>query len=374
LLTLSHFFLAAIAQGLFLIVLLIFNRNSKQHSNRLLACLVGLLSISLWNLNTPALGLAGHWKLFDYYLWGTPFLWGPILYLYVKSVTHQAVTGARAILPHLAIALTLLLLQFPYHFTAENEWISSSFLILFRRTVLFAFYIQMALYILASLIALNDYKRKLEDKFSNLDRINLAWLTRLLFILAALIAIDMITTVPGVILQTDLPFFNAIMIAESATIYLLGYFSLTHHEVIFQKEPVIEPTKYQSSPLDGDLSGDLSRDLNAVMHDSKIFRKNDLRLADLAELIGLKSHYLSQIINEQYQVSFYEYVNSFRVEFAAALLTENPTRSIADIAAESGFNNRASFNNYFKKQMGLTPSKYRQQYRSSQSNSLNISA
>jgi len=237
-------------------------------------------------------------------------------------------------MPHLSIAIAILALQFPYHFAAENEWISSSYLTLFRRVLLFGFYIQIALYIFASLVSLNDYKLKLEDKFSNLDRINLAWLKRLIFILAVLIAIDMITTVPGVILQTDLPYFTALMIAESTTIYLLGYFSLTHHEVIFQKEPISEQMKYESSPLDGELS----------------------------------------VINEQYQMSFYEYVNSFRVEFAEKLLREKADGSIADIATESGFNNRASFNNYFKKQTGLTPSKYRQQHRSAELNSLNVKA
>jgi len=373
-LTLSHLFLAAIIQGLFLICLLLFNRRGNRRSNTLLACLVGLISISLWNLNVSALALSGYWKLFDYYMWSTPFLWGPVLFLYVKSVTNRQLGRVKVVLAHLGFAIGLFLLQFPYHFATVNEWIPADYLVLFRRTVLLAFYVQIALYILASLLALKEYKYKLENNFSNLDRINLAWLRRLLFVLAALVAVDMISTVPGVILQTDLPYFTTIMLAESVTIYLIGYFSLSHHEVIFQQEGSNSVPKYENSPLGKELSVGLSQNLNDVMRESKIFQKNDLRLAELAEQIGLKPHYLSQIINEQYGQSFYEYVNTFRVNFATDALRRDRHSSIAKIATESGFNNRASFNSYFKKHTGVTPSQYRNLHQGDEVNSLNVKA
>jgi len=372
LLSFSHLFLAATIQGIFLICLLVFNRNGNQHANRLLACLVGLLSISLWNLNVPTFGLARYWKLFDYYIWCTPFLWGPALYLYIKTITVQLKPTRNRVLPHVVIALAVFVFQFAYAFASTSEWIAPAYLKMIRHTLLLAFYVHIALYIFASTQALIDYNRIIKNKFSNLDSINLTWLKRLTFVLAALVAVDMVTTVPGVILQTDLPHLNTIMLAESVTIYLIGYFSLSQKEVIFHSETGGDTAKYESSPLDNELSLDLSHNLNSVMQKSKIYQKNDLRLPELAELVGLKPHYLSQIINEQYQVSFYEYVNKFRIEFATDALQRDGNSSIADIASESGFNNRASFNNYFKKQTGVTPSQFRRRHQSPNANTLNL--
>jgi len=367
--TLSHLFLAAILQGLFLIGLLLFNRHDNQGGNKLLACLVGLLSISLWNLNVSTVGLARYWKLFDYYLWCSTFLWGPVLFLYVKKVTAQLVFSKQTVLPHFSIALSLFVLQFPYAVLSENEWLPAQLLTLFRHIILLAFYVQMALYLYACAQTLKTYNHNLANKFSSLDRINLKWLKRLIVVMAALLAIDMVTTVPGVILQTSLPWLNTIMIAESITIYLIGYFSLSQEEVPIQND--IGTAKYESSPIDNNLSHDLSHKLDHVMQETQVFLKNDLRLSELAELVGLKPHYLSQVINEQYQVSFYEYVNKFRVDFATRALQRNNDTSIADIAAESGFNNRASFNSYFKKLTGVTPSQFRRNHQALIANELN---
>jgi len=373
-LNLSHLFLAAVLQGVFLIFLLLFNRNGNRPGNRLLACLVGLLSVSLWNLNVSTMGLAKFWSVFDYYIWCTPFLWGPVLYLYVKTLTGQLLPSKKIILPHAAIALGLFFIQFPYAFLSSGEWLQASQLKVIRHTILLAFYVQIALYLFASIQALKAFNQSLKNKFSNLDRINLKWLKRLIFVLAALIAIDMLTTVPGVILEGSLPYLNAIMVAESITIYLIGYFSLSQKEVLFQSASSDVPTKYKNSPLNTELSQDLSHNLDAVMRDTKIFQKNDLRLSELAELAGLKPHYLSQVINEQYHVSFYEYVNRFRVEFAADALQRDSSSSIAEIAFESGFNNRASFNSYFKKQTGLTPSQFKRRNHEHNANPLKTNA
>ena len=58
--------------------------------------------------------------------------------------------------------------------------------------------------------------------------------------------------------------------------------------------------------------------------------------------------------------SFYEFINTHRVEKVKELLKEGRAEqlSILGVAEESGFNSKASFNRIFKKATGLTPSAY----------------
>ena len=57
-----------------------------------------------------------------------------------------------------------------------------------------------------------------------------------------------------------------------------------------------------------------------------------------------------------------EYVKSVRVGIAAKLLAETD-KQITQICFESGYNNLANFNHYFKDIMGKTPSDYRKSFR-----------
>ena len=97
-----------------------------------------------------------------------------------------------------------------------------------------------------------------------------------------------------------------------------------------------------------------------------VFKENELRLADLAAYLDVSYHQLSQVINEHYGVNFFELINSYRVEYVKRLLAD-PNYShytIIQIAFEAGFNNKASFNRYFKKEIGMTPSAFRIKKRS----------
>ncbi len=76
--------------------------------------------------------------------------------------------------------------------------------------------------------------------------------------------------------------------------------------------------------------------------------------------MGVSTHHLSQSINEILKLNFYELINRYRVEEAKNKIREETEKSLLQVAFEVGFNNKASFNNAFKKHVGMTPSKYRQ--------------
>src|SRR3546814_11800288 len=73
---------------------------------------------------------------------------------------------------------------------------------------------------------------------------------------------------------------------------------------------------------------------------------------------------LSCLINQQLGVHFFDFVNRYRVEKAAAVLIDPAKHemSVLEIASETGFNTKSSFNAAFSKHLGSTPTEYRQRH------------
>ncbi len=122
--------------------------------------------------------------------------------------------------------------------------------------------------------------------------------------------------------------------------------------------------KYRKSALDGDMSARILKRLTETMEREKPYLESNLTLPDLAKRVSTTPNYLSQVINEQLQMNFFDFINSYRIETAKDLII-NPlphTRTILDIAMESAFNSKSAFYSAFKKQMGITPAEFKKSY------------
>jgi YesN/AraC family two-component response regulator len=98
------------------------------------------------------------------------------------------------------------------------------------------------------------------------------------------------------------------------------------------------------------------------MNTEKVFRESELSLADLARRLNTQPNYLSQVINEREGKNFYDYINSLRVEEFMHLVASPDSRkyTLLGLAQECGFNSKSSFNRYFKKVTGKSPSEFMQ--------------
>jgi AraC-like DNA-binding protein len=163
-------------------------------------------------------------------------------------------------------------------------------------------------------------------------------------------------------------FFNpewdyAISLVMALGILGISYMGLIQKRV-FRSEPMsafLPIQKYQSSSLTQNAGASIKLKLERLLKEEQVFKENELRLDDLAAYLDITRHQLSQVINEHYGVNFFELINRYRVEYVKTILAnpEYHKRTIIQIAYEAGFNNKASFNRYFKQATGLTPSEYR---------------
>ena len=99
--------------------------------------------------------------------------------------------------------------------------------------------------------------------------------------------------------------------------------------------------------------------LRELMEDERIYRQFDLKLDEVAAMLFITPHQLSEFVNDCMGMNFSSYVNQFRVEEAKRLLVNQPEESTLAIGFQVGFGSKQSFNMIFKQQTGLTPSGYR---------------
>lgn len=75
----------------------------------------------------------------------------------------------------------------------------------------------------------------------------------------------------------------------------------------------------------------------------------------------MPTHSLSQVINRYTGANFCNFINLYRVYEAKALMDTcpDPNEKIISFVYESGFNSISTFNTFFKKVVGVTPTEYR---------------
>lgn len=77
-----------------------------------------------------------------------------------------------------------------------------------------------------------------------------------------------------------------------------------------------------------------------------------------ADYVGFSKFHFARLFKEYTDVTFYDYLLHRRMQAAKVLLADT-SKTVTEIAFQSGFNNLTSFTRSFKNYTGLTPSQYR---------------
>ena len=340
--------------GLFIGFLLVFGKSRFSSGEKWLAVVVFSIALIL-------LSYISMWTkyVFDFpylrNLW--PFLTlliGPSLYFYLKE-TFKEEYSRKTVLYHFiipAIAFILILPAIISDFGFNVSWQSDFTKIASSSTILTG---HILLYtVLIHFITQNEWQVDTNIK---------AWTTIIswgmkIYTLAFLSYFILVPT----------SFFNpqwdyAISMVMGLGILVIAYMGLLQKRV-FSSEPIstiLSVPKYQSSSLTPGASESIKKRLERLLTEEQVFKENELRLDDLASYLDISRHQLSQVINEHYKVNFFELLNKYRVDYVKKVLSDPAytNYTIIQIAYEAGFNNKASFNKYFKREMGITPSAYR---------------
>lgn len=121
--------------------------------------------------------------------------------------------------------------------------------------------------------------------------------------------------------------------------------------------------RYSRSGLTEERAERISQKLETFMREEQPYLDADLTIEKLARRMAVPRHYLTQVISECHGKNFYLFVNAYRIEAVKRTLRapEAADRTLLEIAYESGFNSKSTFNTAFKRLTGMTPSQYRAQ-------------
>jgi AraC-like DNA-binding protein len=119
--------------------------------------------------------------------------------------------------------------------------------------------------------------------------------------------------------------------------------------------------KYAKSGLNSRQLLEYKHRLEQIMRSNKLFLWSDLTLPKLAKAVDCSVNHLSQVINSGFDMSFFDYVNEYRIQYAKDLLCgyDGQCTAILNIASTVGFNSNSAFFAAFKKHVGKTPAQYR---------------
>ncbi|HEY1196056.1 helix-turn-helix domain-containing protein [Flavobacterium sp.] len=102
--------------------------------------------------------------------------------------------------------------------------------------------------------------------------------------------------------------------------------------------------------------------LEKAMEKEQYFTDSELTLDKLAKLTNLNKYHISETLNHFVNKPFYTFVNEYRIQYVKDkfknLSEQNRTINILELAFESGFNSKFSFNRYFKEVTSHTPTEY----------------
>ena len=84
----------------------------------------------------------------------------------------------------------------------------------------------------------------------------------------------------------------------------------------------------------------------------------DIKLADLAAMLGMSQFHFSHLFKQSIGTPPYQYLLEQRVERAKQLLKQSDAQ-VVDIALECGFNSHSHLSKQFRQFVGMTPTAYR---------------
>ena len=99
--------------------------------------------------------------------------------------------------------------------------------------------------------------------------------------------------------------------------------------------------------------------LEALMRERRLFLQPDLNREQVAAELGTNKLYLANAISEHAGLTFTEYINRWRLEYARELLAKDHTTKIEAIAQMCGFNSVRTFYRLFQQTYQLTPTEFR---------------
>lgn len=298
-----------------------------------------------------------------------PLAFGPIVFLYVKSLIEEEIHFNYKSLLHfipfvVLFIATLIFIDKPL--VPGKDFFEINQFFPYRITYGIAFFGVNTIYVIFSFLLVYKHQRNLKNVFSyTSEKITLNWLKIVLFSFLATY-IFLYATGLWYLIENKSFYVNNINPIDFSYIgltffsFAFSFFGFKQLSVYSKKEQIKDKPKYESSSLNKQDAEEILESLIKIMQTEKPYLNEKLTISDLAGSLNISRHHLTQVLNENLGKNFYTFINEYRIEDVKNLLTDKNKKhlTILALAYECGFNSKSSFNTIFKKYTGYTPSEF----------------
>ena len=364
--------------GILMFLVLIFKQGKKREDYIFLSWIVvTLLQIVFYQITIYSFELQGLWAILCF---GLPLLGAPLLFLYILVLTGQKVTWIT-IAKHLAAYFVFILILIVLQKTSDVEIIAiNGYFPLPEDAPLWMQYYAVPLaisglvYCIWDLLLLRKHRKAIVTFFSFDEKIDLKWVTYIVYsyFILFLLSSFLIFGATQFQLFTISNAFAFVGITLSVMLIAFGFYGFRQTAIfsnldtqnttsVDSDSSKTEATSYSKSGLTEERIVLYANQISEHMKHDKPYLQDDLTLSVLAEQCKLSNVHLSQVLNQHFQLNFYDFVNQYRIEESKKMLLSSDcdNLSVLGIAFDSGFKSKSSFNRYFKKYNGMSPSEFK---------------
>ena len=269
---------------------------------------------------------------------------------------HQTLNSGRLLLFLLPMWLCWLALLLPLFgalpFTTHYQWIMTGIIFLFFFGYLYHLD-KVRREVIQRIRTLDEGEYSNEEDFPVKFARSIKWLP---LILCVLLAVNFIVNDPMVKMLRDVVF---TIINVWFAIYTLN----PHREIkslpmeLKQKEEE-EETDDTKRHLNEEQRKEMESRLLALVREEKLYLNDHLSMNDLIKRLHTNKTYLSEVIAKSEYGSFYQLINTLRIEHACWMLGEDPNLKMEQVALSSGFSSGSAFSQVFKRIKGMSPTEY----------------
>lgn len=352
-------------QGFFLCAALFTLRRGNARANRLLATLAAAMALVLSEYLAIRSGLyfvdaAQHIVFVTTPLY---FLIGPLFYFYTefRLSMPRAERWQRA-LHALPAALVLINFLPTYFHLGGLHFFGARFYFIPLSGYWYAGLniLQTGVYLYLAQRRVREYETEMSNTENETVHLHLCWLRKFFALLLGVMLVHGGALLFLIWQRHVLAVEYVMALSLAVFVYTIGCASVRRPELFDEIAAHVAEEKYRKSALSSQQARVYLNKLLQYMENAKPYRDSELRLADLAERLAISPNHLSQVINQELRLNFFEFLNQYRVKEAQARLLEARSRHLTHlaIAYEVGFSNKTSFNRVFKRYTRMSPSTF----------------
>ncbi len=315
----------------------------------------------------------------------------PLYYWYIRLLTVETTyqrNNLKLLIPatvfSIITAIVYCLMEDPlaylmyYHFNMLGDNMSDNSMWKIQRVisnvVKFVFFVQILYVLKNGLTLIRKYEERINNFYSNTEGRSMNWVRWLIIIFALTGIMSSVINFIGrtyFSMNHELLFFPSFIFGT--LIFMIGYLGNSQKHILFELDKEekefqddVNSVNWRNQHVSNHIKDnrfwkDLKTNLIILFEEKLVYRRSDLKISQVSEMLNTNRTYISRLINEEFNCSFSYFVNKYRVNEAKEILENDASQelSLEQVADVVGFTSAGSLIRNFKQYLGITPGVFR---------------